>query len=184
MSRILSYLIKILVSGESAVGKTTLNQRYLSDKFIIGTKSTIGVDFFLKHLKGNYSYLKPEEELVLQLWDMSGESRFRELLPLYSAGTQGVLLCYDTTRPETLFALNEWIHVLNDLIPKDVPKMLIRMKADLQNMVPTDLVEKFVIENQIAGSYHTSAKDGMNVKEVFEGIAYKIFTHLEGKPNI
>ena len=178
----MSFLIKILVSGESAVGKTTLIQRYLSDKFIIGTKSTIGVDFFLKRLKGNYSFLKPNEELVLQLWDMSGESRFRELLPLYSSGTQGVLLCYDTSRPETLLALNEWVQVLNTLLPKDVPRVLIRMKADLPNMVPNEQVEKFIAENQIMCTYHTSAKDGMNVKEMFEDIAFSIFSHLDIKP--
>ena len=93
----MSYLLKFLVAGESGVGKTTLIRRYIANKFLTGVRGTIGVDFFLKNMKAeDIVGLDKDEELQVQIWDMSGEDRFREILPLYTPGTQGVLLCFDT----------------------------------------------------------------------------------------
>ncbi|OLS19949.1 MAG: GTPase KRas precursor [Candidatus Heimdallarchaeota archaeon LC_3] len=179
-----SYLIKILVAGESAVGKTTLIQRYLSNRFLVGTKSTIGIDFFTKKIFGSENaipkILKEDETLVLQIWDASGEEKFREVLPLYSAGTQGVLLCFDTTRPETLKKLIEWDEVLSSLITDPIPKILIQTKSDLNSKVDTEEIDDFIKKRKIRNNNYflTSSKDGTNVKEVFSDIVKAIFTQL------
>ncbi|MFW9927876.1 MAG: Rab family GTPase [Candidatus Thorarchaeota archaeon] len=178
----MSYLIKILVAGESGVGKTTLIQRYLSDRWVIGTKSTIGIDFFLKKIKGSGTYLinglKSDEELNLQIWDTSGEEKFREVLPLYSAGTQGIFLCFDITRPETLKKLHEWDDVLKDLINDPVPKILIATKCDLPSKISKEVIKEFQIARNIDLKFDTSSKDGTNVQKIFTDIANAIFTQL------
>lgn len=179
-----SYLIKILVAGESAVGKTTLIQRYLSNRFLLGTKSTIGIDFFTKKISGSEKVLpgiiKDGETLVLQIWDASGEEKFREVLPLYSAGTQGVLLCFDTTRPETLQKLIEWDEELSSLIPDPIPKILIQTKSDLNSNVEQEKIEDFIKKREIKNNNYflTSSKNGTNVPEVFNDIVKSIFTQL------
>jgi len=178
-----AYLIKILVAGESAVGKTTLIQRYLSNKFLVGTKSTIGIDFFTKKISGTDEIipeLNENEFLHIQLWDASGEEKFREVLPLYSAGTQGVLLCFDSTRPETLQKLYEWDEVLNSLIPDPIPKILIQTKCDLDSRIEQELINDFIRERKLneANFFLTSSKNGTNVQKTFNEIAKTIFIQL------
>lgn len=178
-----AYLIKILVAGESAVGKTTLIQRYLSNKFLMGTKSTIGIDFFTKKISGTDDIipeLNKDEFLHIQLWDASGEEKFREVLPLYSAGTQGVLLCFDTTRPNTLEKLYEWDEVLESLISDSIPKILIQTKCDLESKVNIKDIDEFIKKRNFKdGNYFlTSSKIGTNVKETFDDIAKTIFIQL------
>jgi small GTP-binding protein len=181
-----AYLIKILVAGESAVGKTTLIQRYLSNKFLAGTKSTIGIDFFTKKISGSeniISELNNDEFLHIQLWDASGEEKFREVLPLYSAGTQGVLLCFDTTRPGTLEKLHEWDEVLTTLIPDSIPKILIQTKCDLQSKVDQEKIDEFIQKRKLKEEnfFLTSSKIGTNVQETFNDIAKTIFIQLHNQ---
>ena len=88
----MAYLVKILVAGESYVGKTTLIQRYVADEYITGIKNTIGVDFFLKQItEVQFEGIRKGDQIDLQIWDISGESRFREILPMYTQGTSGNL---------------------------------------------------------------------------------------------
>jgi small GTP-binding protein len=178
-----AYLIKILVAGESMVGKTTLIQRYLSNKFLVGTKSTIGIDFFTKKISGSDDIipeLNNDEHLHIQLWDASGEEKFREVLPLYSAGTQGVLLCFDSTRPETLQKLYEWDEVLNTLISDPIPRILIQTKCDLKSKIEQEQISEFIRERRlIDGNFFlTSSKNGTNVQNTFNVIAKTIFIQL------
>jgi small GTP-binding protein len=178
-----AYLIKILVAGESAVGKTTLIQRYLSNKFLVGTKSTIGIDFFTKKIAGTDEIipeLNENEFLHIQLWDASGEEKFREVLPLYSAGTQGVLLCFDSTRPETLQKLFEWDEVLNSLIPDPIPKILIQTKCDLKSKIDQVQITDFIRDSKLLDGnfFLTSSKNGTNVQKTFNEIAKTIFFQL------
>ncbi|MHA2366435.1 MAG: Rab family GTPase [Candidatus Hodarchaeales archaeon] len=170
----MSYMLKILVAGDSMVGKTTLIQRYIANKFLTGIKNTIGVDFFLKQLTStDIPILDSDEDLQAQIWDVSGEERFREILPLYSSGTQGLVLCFDND--EKLSNLWAWEEVLQQLVP-GVPRLLVRTKIDLQIPVSQSKIDEFIQEHDILQFIETSAKEGTNVDEAFKNLATEIFS--------
>ena len=176
MSNQLSYLVKILVAGESFVGKTTLIQRYIADEFIVGIRNTIGVDFFLKQItEVQFEGLDEKDHLDLQIWDISGESRFREILPLYSAGTHGVILCFNDV--PSFEKLEEWENLLQKIIPPPIPRILLRTKADLdEDIPPLYEIDDFIEKYKCVGFYSTSAKDGTGVSSAFLSLAKEIYT--------
>ena len=158
--------IKIIIAGEGGVGKTSLIQRYIYDKFT-DTKMTIGVAFASKDVKiGNNPY-------KLSLWDFAGETTFRFVLQRFCTGASGAILVFDLTRITSLYALPEWI----ELIKKGagaVPIVLVRNKSDLIseeefNSLKTEIgaiIDDFDLKEFIA----TSAKDDVNVNQLFETI--------------
>lgn len=177
MNKPLSYLVKILVAGESFVGKTTLIQRYIADEFIVGIRNTIGVDFFLKQITGvQFEGLEEDDHLDLQIWDISGESRFREILPLYSAGTHGVILCFNDV--SSFEKLELWEDLLQNIIPPPIPRILLRTKADLDEEIPARyIIDDFIDKYKIVGYYSTSAKDGTGVSDAFVAMAKEIYSN-------
>ena len=174
----MSYLLKILVAGESFVGKTTLIQRFVADEFIIGIRNTIGVDFFLKQMQIESHVLEElDDQLDLQIWDISGEKRFREILPLYSSGTHGVILCFDNLT--NFDKLIEWENVLQQIIPLPVPRVLLRTKADLDEILPEkQTIDRFLKDHNCIGFYNTSSKDGTGVSDAFLDLAKHIYKSL------
>lgn len=171
----MAYLIKILVAGESFVGKTTLIQRYIADEFIVGIRNTIGVDFFLKQItEVQFEGLDEEDHLDLQIWDISGESRFREILPLYSAGTHGIILCFNDIN--SFEKLQDWEKLLQNIIPPPLPRILLRTKSDLDEEIPEKYqIDEFMEKYKCSGYYSTSAKDGSGVSDAFIGISREIY---------
>jgi small GTP-binding protein len=103
---------KIVICGSTGVGKTCLVHRYAHETILRSTKSTLGVDFSLKHVVLDRAIMGREDfdqrKDVLQLWDFAGEDRFRKILPVYARGAQGVLLCFDLGNRPTLDDLAEW----------------------------------------------------------------------------
>ena len=173
----LSYLVKILVAGESFVGKTTLIQRYIADEFIVGIRNTIGVDFFLKQITDVQFEGLSDDHLDLQIWDISGESRFREILPLYSAGTHGVILCFNDI--PSFQKLEDWETLLQKIIPPPIPRILLRTKSDLDEEIPDEWeIEDFMKKFKCVGFYSTSAKDGTGVTTAFLSMAKEIYSNL------
>lgn len=173
----MSYMLKVVVAGETYVGKTALIQRFVADRFVTGTRNTIGVDFFLKQLSADeVTGLEPDEELHLQVWDVSGEQRFREILPLYSSGTQGLVLCFDTQ--ENLEQLWEWERTLQFLIPPPTPRILLKTKCDLGYKVDQAKVEEFKTQFHCVGPFESSAKEGFGVRQAFAQLANEIFATI------
>lgn len=158
--------IKIIVAGEGGVGKTSLIQRYVYNEFA-DTKMTIGVSFASKDVTiGNQPF-------KLSLWDFAGETNFRFVLGRFCVGASGAILVFDLTRLVSLYALPEWM----ELIKKgagSIPMVLVGNKSDLvqdgdsQNIKSEidDLKEDFGIREY----FETSAKDDVNVDQVFQSI--------------
>lgn len=164
---------KLIIFGEGGVGKTSLTRRYLFNSFEIGTKMTIGVDFYLKDL--TIEGLK----CTLQIWDFAGEDRFRALIPNYVAGASGGIFMYDTTRYSSIVHLDDWMQIIKREInkeSKEIPLMMVGGKADLKDDrdIKREEAIKLAESYEFFGFSECSAKSGTNVLEVFNQITRKM----------
>ena len=161
-------LFKIIIFGEGGVGKTTLIRRYLEGYFEESIKMTIGVDFFMKHIK-----IKTRK-VALQIWDFAGEERFRFLLPDYVSGASGGIFMYDITRRSTLNRINEWLTIFKrEYAGKEtdevLPVIILGGKIDREEDRSVDLSDaKTQLEDLSCLRYmECSSKTGENVENVF-----------------
>lgn len=161
------YVFKVIIAGNSGVGKTALVQRFVDGRFIPDTKATIGVDFSLKNV--NLEYPELESAVALQIWDMAGENRFRSILPYYIAGTQGLILAFAADNNDTLSYLSEWLEVVNLYLTEKIPIILISTKNDLvKEDENKSAIDEFMAQNNVQSFVKTSAKSGENVSESFQ----------------
>ncbi len=170
-------VFKVVVTGETWVGKTCLVHRYVNARFISDTKKTIGVDFALKSVVAHRETGKTE--ITLQLWDFAGEERFKQVLPLYVTGTQGVLFCFEATRPETLEQMPSWIDIFHSSGQKPII-VLCATKCDLEKNINMDLVKKMQKKYSIEHYIETSALTGVNVEKLFSCITNEMLEAIEG----
>ena len=163
-------IYKILVIGAKAVGKTTAIHRFVDKQFLSQTSPTIGVDFSLKSVQLLPSIpLSLPASVILQLWDIASEVKYRMILPYYVVGTQGILLVCDTTNPLTLTQLNEYLDFLTgylDLV--QFPIVLISTKHDLPSKLKAADVNAFMQQHMIREYLPTSAVTGLNIDAAFQ----------------
>ena len=156
------FLFKILLIGDSGVGKSSILMRYTDDEYKHEYISTIGVDFKIKTITNCDKIIK------LQLWDTAGQERFQTITSSYYRGAQGIIIVYDITCEESFKNVKKWLQQIDNYTNGKVFKILVGNKVDLENKRQIDImrVQQFCQENSI---YHieTSAKDSNNIKEVF-----------------
>lgn len=163
------YIFKIIIAGDSGVGKTSLVRRYVDNKFIPAKKATIGIDYFLKNIKIKYPGL--ETTIALQIWDLAGEEKYRSFLPIYLPGTQGLFLVYSEDIKKSFKYLSEFLETLNQLLKQKIPIILIKAKNDLeQTSIEHEEVQNFMTKFEIKDFFDTSAKTGENVNQAFQKI--------------
>ncbi|XP_037655858.1 ras-related protein Rab-18-like [Choloepus didactylus] len=120
--------LKILIIGESGVGKSSLLLRFTDDTFDPELAATIGVDFKVKTISVDGNKAK------LAIWDTAGQEQFRTLTPSYYRGAQGVILVYDVTRRDTFLKLDNWLNELETYCTRnDIVNMLVGNKIDKEN---------------------------------------------------
>ncbi len=159
---------KIILAGEGAVGKTTLINRFVSGSFATDYKATIGVAIFSKLL------MIDDMEVSLQIWDIAGQTLFRNLRTRFFQNAKGALLVYDLTVPSTLSNLHKWIDDIKN-VTDEIPFVLIGNKVDLTGLqsITSEEVHKFIDdhESDISTHFQTSALTGENVEEAFAEIS-------------
>ena len=163
---------KILVLGDSSVGKTTLLLKYVDGYFPTLYVATIGVEFKTKKI--NVDGI----DITLQIWDTAGQERFRSVTKSFLKGADGIIYVYDVTNKESFDNLKTWINTAEESIT-DFKKIIIGNKIDIEDKkkVSTEMLEKFCEKQNLKG-LETSAKNGTNVNEIFELLTKMI---IDGK---
>jgi len=164
---------KIIVLGESGVGKTCLSFRFCAGKFPLMTEATIGLDFREKivELDG--------ERLKLQLWDTAGQERFkRSITHHYYRNVSAVVFVYDVTSVASLVALDSWLEeVRNHGVPDSAPRVLVGNKCDQGDQVVTTSTAQRWADDRGMPLFETSAKDDSvadHVEGIFLTLAHKL----------
>lgn len=164
------YKYRLVLLGEAAVGKTSLLRRYTENTFDPEYKQTLGTTFAAKDVAvENEAGEKTEVRLVV--WDMGGQSTYRELRRQYMKGAAGGIIVYDVTRPETFMAMNNWFESFRDICPNS-PVIICANKIDLkeERMVPVE--PGIMLRDWFQADYYeTSAKTGEAVDSAFRRIA-------------
>jgi small GTP-binding protein len=164
------YKFRVVLLGEAAVGKTSLVRRYTENVFDEEYKQTIGTTFATKDIDvtdGEGAVRK----VRLNVWDMGGQSTYRELRRQFMKGASGAIIVFDVTRPETFMAMNNWFESFKEVCP-DSPVIISANKVDLvdERMVPHE--PGMMLRNWFQAEYfETSAKTGDEVDNVFTRIA-------------
>lgn len=163
--------VKVVVSGPGGVGKTTLLARYSTDKYIPG-KTTVGVNFLVRD----------EGDLRISFWDYAGEERFKVLFPGYSTGSSGAVLAFDTTRPQTLKDLPDWLNIIREKNPDGIPIILIGCKFDAieenEHDIVNEIADNFCKKFNLTGYYLSSSKTGEGIESPFSHLAILIKDYL------
>ena len=166
-------ILKILVLGDSAVGKTSLLLKYTDDYFPNVYVTTIGVEYKTKVVEVN------GVDITLQIWDTAGQERFRSLAKSFMQGADGILFVYDITSKKSFDSIKNWIRQTED-VNGSFQKIIVGNKSDLSNKreVQKDTLNKFCNTNCKAKGIEMSAKLGINVKETFDMLVNDIVGNM------
>ncbi|KAG5518581.1 hypothetical protein PMAC_002977 [Pneumocystis sp. 'macacae'] len=167
------YLIKLLLIGDSGVGKSCLLLRFSEDSFTPSFITTIGIDFKIRTIELDGKRIK------LQIWDTAGQERFRTITTAYYRGAMGILLVYDVTDEKSFNNVRSWVSNIQQYAAEDVNKILVGNKCDWE--------ERRVISPEqgqnLAEEYgmlflEASAKSNINVDKAFFVLSREIKKRL------
>ncbi|XP_014491766.1 ras-related protein RABA1f [Vigna radiata var. radiata] len=170
------YLFKLVLIGDSAVGKSNLLSRFTRNEFSLETKSTIGVEFATRSVPVDSKLVKA------QIWDTAGQERYRAITSAYYRGAVGALVVYDVTRHVTFENVERWLKELRDHTEAYVVVMLVGNKADLRHLraVSTDEAKEFAEKEKIF-FMETSALESLNVDSAFVEVLSQIYNVVSRK---
>ena len=174
------YFLKIIIIGDTGVGKSNFLNRFINGKFSQISQPTIGIDYKSKIIV----LPKTKQNINLQFWDTAGQERYRSLNKLYFQRVQGIILMYDITKRESFEDLGSWTKLIFDNLDY-IPIVLIGNKlddADQNRIVREEEGKSFANENNFL-FFETSALNGKNVNLAILSLCEKIISHLRGPTN-
>ena len=172
------YIFKVLLLGNSDVGKSSLLLRFVDQVWNDSFVPTIGVDFKVKTVEIG------DKKIKMQIWDTAGQERFRNVVSTYFRGSNGILLIYDVTNKDSFKNLESWLIEIEKNASENVLKILIGNKNDLvdDKEITTEEGQKFANRNNMQ-FIETSAKMNTNVTEAFETLG-KLMIEFSSKQNL
>ena len=161
---------KILLLGDSEVGKSCFLMRYSDNIFVENYITTIGLDYKLKYVQ-----LESGETIKVQLWDTAGQDRYRTIAKNYYKGSHGILLLYDITKENSFENIREWVQNIREEVYEKAIIFLIGNKIDKKDerKITTEQGQKLAAEYNLP-FFEASAKSGENVEEIFKNLYLKI----------
>ncbi|KAF7724659.1 Ras- protein ypt3 [Apophysomyces ossiformis] len=171
------YLFKLVLIGDSGVGKSNLLSRFTTNEFNLESKSTIGVEFATKNIEINNHTIKA------QIWDTSGQERYRAITGAYYRGAVGALLVYDITRQSSFQNVTHWLKELREHADQNIVIMLVGNKVDLSETSRAVSSDEggSLAEQEGFLFMETSALDATNVENAFATVFDTIYTNLPKK---
>ena len=168
------YLFKLLLIGDSGVGKSSLLLRFADNTFTESFISTIGVDFKIRTLNIGGANVK------LQIWDTAGQERFRTITSSYYRGAHGIIIVYDVTNPDSFNNVQKWVQEIERYATDSVQKLLVGNKADLVSERKVDAADAKDFASQLGlDLLEASAKNATGVEEAFVRLSNAIKQKLD-----
>uniref|UniRef100_A0A7S1GDC3 Ras-related protein Rab n=1 Tax=Bicosoecida sp. CB-2014 TaxID=1486930 RepID=A0A7S1GDC3_9STRA len=173
-------VLKVLVLGDPATGKTSFIKRYVTNSFSGQHKPTVGVDFHFRRFEESGT------KVALQLWDIAGQDRFGAIYRVYYKDAFGALLVFDLSRPETFASVTKWKHEIDSKVQlpngKPLPVLLVGNKCDIDSAaasVDKEQLDKFCEDNGFIGWFQTSALANINIEQAVRTLVRNILTHTD-----
>lgn len=161
------YLLKVIVVGDGAVGKTAISVRFTEDKFKDDYKMTIGVDFSIKTME------VANKRIKIQIWDTGGQEQFSYVRPLYYKGSMGGFIVFDVTNRQSFYNVGKWFKEVYDNTGQ-IPIILVGNKIDLPDIQVTKQEAQKMAQQYNTLYFTTSAKSGASVNLVFDTLVKMI----------
>ena len=173
-----SLIFKIILIGDTSVGKTNILSRYINDKFSETSKSTVGVELATK--VENYN----NKKIKIQIWDTAGQERYKSITTSYYKGAKGAFIVYDITKKESFKNVDKWIKDLKEFGDEDVTILIIGNKCDLEDEREVSIEEvKKKAELFDIGYCETSALKSKNIDYAFQTLIKLVAEKMEKEKN-
>ena len=163
-------MAKIIIIGDSSVGKTNIMSKYLKNEFLEDSKATVGVEF------GSKQFTIDGHVIKVQIWDTAGQERYRAITSAYYKGAKGAFVVYDITRKNSFESIEKWVNELKNVSDKNITILLIGNKSDLedQRQVTKEQGEEKAGKLEVA-FMETSALSGDNLEKAFELMINQVY---------
>jgi len=162
-------LLKVIILGDSGVGKTSLMNMFVNKRFSNQYKATIGADFLVRELRVN------DRLVTMQIWDTAGQERFQSLGCAFYRGADVCVLCFDVTSPNSFKSLDNWLDEFmvqsGPRNPEHFPFVVIGNKIDLENRAISTKRGQGWCQSKNIPFFETSAKESINVEQAFQAVA-------------
>ena len=167
------HIFKVLIIGDSSVGKSNILLRFSDNIFHDTFLPTIGVDFKIRNVKMG------DQTIKLNIWDTAGQERFKTITSTYYKGAHGIILAYDVTDRESFNNVNNWLAEVKKHAGAQVIKLLVGNKCDLENERVVSTKEAKEFADSLGISFlETSAKQRVNIDESFMTLTKQIYELL------
>ena len=170
-------LIKLLIIGESAVGKSCLLLRFAEDKFNENFLTTIGIDFKIRHVEIDGKKVK------LQIWDTAGQEKFRTITKAYYRGANGILLVFDLTNRDSFEQTKTWMDSITEAMSDPVDIVLVGNKCDMERQISREEAENKAKQFNIP-YFETSAKANINIESTFMELGKMVLQRKEANNDL
>lgn len=172
-SDLYDYLFKLIIIGDSGVGKSSILTRYTRNEFSQETKTTIGVELSTSLINVD------EKKLKVAIWDTAGQERFRAATNLYYRNTLGAFICYDITNYNSFQNVGKWLNELRDHVNSQVIITLVGNKCDLRHLRAVSVTEARTLADKYELNFiETSALDSINIESSFKDIISEIYNRI------
>ena len=178
MSQEYDFLMKLILVGDSGVGKTNILSKYLKNDFDPDSKATVGVEFGTKNIEIDNKRIK------VQIWDTAGQERYKSITSTYYKGAKGAFIVYDITRKSTFDNIDKWIGDLKNNGDENMIVYLVGNKSDLNDMREVRKDEAMTKSEKFNIAFsETSALYGDNIHKIFQDLMEKVYINFYRNAN-